>query len=328
MPQLAYHAAHEQHSPSELLRMVCLAEKAGFEAVHSSDHFYPWTCIGGQSGFSFSWLGAAMQATGLPFSVVCTPGRRLHPVVVAQAAATLGELFPGRFSIELGSGEALNEWVTGLWPPREERYRTYHKAARIIKKLLDGEEVTSRGDIITNKARLFTRPTVRPAVFGAALSEETADEINGWAEGLLTIAGEACSLSSRIQPYQQDGKPVFLQYGFVFGNEEGKAQEAAYKRWRNVFLKGNKLSELKTPEAFDKEGKSVGLSEFSRKVPLFTSVEALLDAIQEYCLPGVERIILHNFHPDQEPFLNAFRGRGKKMSFRAFKPNYPRGKAI
>src|SRR5688572_26360512 len=120
--EIFYHASHEQFPPSELLQLAKMAELAGFDGVHSSDHFHPWSERQGQSGFSFSWIAAAMQATHLPFSMVCAPGQRYHPAIVAQAIATLAEMFPGRFSVELGSGEALNESITGdVWPQKEER---------------------------------------------------------------------------------------------------------------------------------------------------------------------------------------------------------------
>jgi hypothetical protein len=108
----AYHASHEQFTPSALVAYVRLAEQPGFTAVSSSERLQPWSPRQGQSGFAWAWLGAAMQATTLPFSVVCAPGPRYHPVIIAQAAATLAELFPGRFQVALGSGEALNERVS------------------------------------------------------------------------------------------------------------------------------------------------------------------------------------------------------------------------
>jgi G6PDH family F420-dependent oxidoreductase len=119
---IGYHASHEQLPPSELLACVVAAEAAGFQAAMCSDHFAPWSSRQGHSGFAWSWLGAALQATGLDFGVVNAPGQRYHPAIIAQAAATLSELFPGRFWLALGSGEASNEHITGgRWPPKAER---------------------------------------------------------------------------------------------------------------------------------------------------------------------------------------------------------------
>src|SRR5687768_2046557 len=113
MTSFGYHASHEQFAPSLLLQWSQLAEEMGFEAIMCSDHFHPWSERQGQSGFSFAWLGAAMQATSLSFGSVCAPGQRYHPAIVAQATATLAEMFPQRYWVALGSGQLLNEHITG-----------------------------------------------------------------------------------------------------------------------------------------------------------------------------------------------------------------------
>ena len=118
MVRIGYHASHEQFPPSELLELVRAADEAGFGGAMCSDHFLPWTRAQGESGFAWSWLGAALQATSLSMGTVNAPGDRYHPAIIAQAAATLAEMFPGRFWFAAGSGEALNEHITGAaWPP-------------------------------------------------------------------------------------------------------------------------------------------------------------------------------------------------------------------
>jgi alkanesulfonate monooxygenase SsuD/methylene tetrahydromethanopterin reductase-like flavin-dependent oxidoreductase (luciferase family) len=102
MASIGIHASHEQVPPSDLLTAMRDAEAAGFQCAWSSDHFSPWSERQGESGFAWAWLGAAMQSTTLPFGVVTAPGQRYHPAIVAQAAATLAELFPGRLSVALG----------------------------------------------------------------------------------------------------------------------------------------------------------------------------------------------------------------------------------
>ena len=139
MAVVAYHASHEQFAPSVLLRYARLAEQAGFTAVTSSDHVQPWSSQQGESGFSWAWLGAAMQALSLPCNLVCAPGRRYHPMLIAQAAATLAELFPDRFRLALGSGEALNERVLGApWPAKAERHARLLECVAIIQALWAG----------------------------------------------------------------------------------------------------------------------------------------------------------------------------------------------
>jgi alkanesulfonate monooxygenase SsuD/methylene tetrahydromethanopterin reductase-like flavin-dependent oxidoreductase (luciferase family) len=119
---VGFHASHEQLSPSALLAAVHRAEEAGFQTAMCSDHLAPWSERQDHSGHAWVWLGSALATTSLPFGVVTAPGQRYHPVVTAQAIATLGEMFPGRFWAALGSGEAINEHVTGdRWPDKPTR---------------------------------------------------------------------------------------------------------------------------------------------------------------------------------------------------------------
>jgi G6PDH family F420-dependent oxidoreductase len=140
MALIGYHCSHEQFPPSELLSHVTLAHRAGFRAAMCSDHFNPWSQRQGHSGFAWSWLGAAMHASPLPFGVVNAPGQRYHPAIVAQAGATLAEMFPGRFWLALGSGQLLNEHITAdAWIPKKERQARLLECVEIIRKLCRGK---------------------------------------------------------------------------------------------------------------------------------------------------------------------------------------------
>ena len=139
---LGFHCAHEQHLPSVLLRLVKLAAQAGFTSAMCSDHFHPWSEHQGQCGFAWSWLGAALAAAPLSFGTVCAPGQRYHPALIAQASATLAEMFGQRFWLAIGSGEALNEAITGAsWPAKDARNARLAESARIIRALWAGETV-------------------------------------------------------------------------------------------------------------------------------------------------------------------------------------------
>src|SRR3954452_15061563 len=169
------HASHEQIHPSRLLAAVTRAESAGFGAGMSSDHFSPWSERQGQSAFAWSWLGAALQATGLPFGVVNAPGQRYHPAIIAQAIGTLAAMYPGRFWAALGSGEFSNEHITGgRWPRKEVRDARLRECVDIIRALLRGEEVSHDGLVKVDPATVYSRPAEPPPLFGAAVSEATA----------------------------------------------------------------------------------------------------------------------------------------------------------
>src|SRR5215203_1042471 len=175
MPAFGFHASQEQVHPSELLAAVQRAEEAGFDAAMSSDHFSPWSERQGESGFAWSWLGAALQATALPFGVVTAPGQRYHPAVTAQAAATLTAMFPGRFWMALGTGEFSNEHITGAgWPSKLQRKARLGECVTVIRDLLAGDVVDHDGLVRVDRARLWTLPDAPPELFGAAVSVETA----------------------------------------------------------------------------------------------------------------------------------------------------------
>jgi coenzyme F420-dependent glucose-6-phosphate dehydrogenase len=310
MATVSYHASHEQFAPSHLLQLVKLAEQAGFKAIHSSDHFHPWSVRQGQSGFSFSWLGAAMQASTLPFSVVCAPGQRYHPAIVAQAMATLAEMFPGRFHIELGSGEALNEMITAEpWPPKEVRNERLMECVTIIRRLLHGQEVTFAGHINVFEATLYTLPAQLPAIYAAALSEETARWAGEWADGLLTTGGDLEATRQKIAAFKQhggEGKPVSVQWAFSYSQRKDEAIAGAYQQWRTNLVPADKLDSLHKPELFDAAAAGMTMQEIPERIHIITSMHQLYEEIDKYSAIGADTIILHNVNTQQEQFIADF----------------------
>src|ERR671916_168193 len=200
------HASHEQIPPTDLLAAVVAAERAGFEAAMCSDHFSPWSARQGQSAFAWAWLGAALQATSLPFGVVNAPGQRYHPAIIAQAIGTLGAMYPGRFWAALGSGEASNEHITGDgWPRKDVRNRRLEECVDVIRALLRGEEVSHDGLVRVDRARIWTMPDEPPLLLAAAVSAETAAWAADWADGIITIHQPADALRSLLGAYRDAG---------------------------------------------------------------------------------------------------------------------------
>src|SRR5687767_15600251 len=188
MPLIGLHCSHEQIPPSRLLAHAVEAEAAGFQAAMSSDHFSPWSERQGESGFAWSFLGAALEATSLPFGIVNAPGQRYHPAIIAQAAATLCELFPGRLWVALGTGEASNEHITGTsWPGKAERNARLRECVEVMRALFAGEIVDHDGLVRVDRAKLWTLPAEPPPLLATAVSVETAAWASEWADGLITI---------------------------------------------------------------------------------------------------------------------------------------------
>ncbi|RVT96460.1 TIGR03885 family FMN-dependent LLM class oxidoreductase [Mucilaginibacter limnophilus] len=310
MARIGYQASHEQFPPSALLRFSQLAEQAGFQSVNSSDHFHPWGEAQGHSGFSFTWLGAAMQSTALPYSMVCAPGQRYHPAIVAQAIATLGELFPGRFWVALGSGEAVNENITGeRWPTKAERNTRLLECAQVIRRLLNGETVTHTGLITVHQAKLYSRPSVNPLLYCAALTPETAAWAGKWADGLLTAHQPLDKLQKVIQAFREnggEGKPLALKAQLSYAATAEDALQGAWEQWKTNIFQGTVLSDLPTPAHFDAMARFVKPEDMHPYVNISADLNEHIKNIRSYIDLGFNDIILHNVNREQEIFINDF----------------------
>jgi coenzyme F420-dependent glucose-6-phosphate dehydrogenase len=310
MVTVGYHASHEQHPPSALLRWVGLAEKAGFDAAMCSDHFHPWTDRQGQSGFAWSWLGAALQATALPVGVVNAPGQRYHPAIIAQAAATLAEMFPDRFWIAVGSGQDLNEHITGeRWPTKADRDERLLESVEVMRALWRGETVTHRGHVVVEDAHLYTRPKSPPRLLGAAITAATAGWVAGWADGLITIARPVDELRQVVDAFRVgggDGKPMALQVQLSYAASDDEALRAAHEQWRTNIGDSAVLSSLRMPADFDAAAAFVRPEDLAGPVNVSADTARHLDWLQEYVELGFEELYLHDVHPDQETFIDHF----------------------
>jgi len=307
---IGYHASHEQFAPGELLDHLRRAEDAGFTHAMCSDHFHPWSEDQGQSGYAWSWLGAALEATSLPLGTVCAPGQRYHPAVVAQAAATLEEMYPGRFWLGLGSGEALNEHITGeRWPTKEERNARLRSSADVIRALWRGETVNARGFVVVEDARLYTRPPEPPPIVGAALTPETAQWVAGWADGLVTVAQPTEDLAEMVAAFRAGGgdcKPLFLQVQLSYGLDDADSLTAAHREWRTNTFASAVLADLRLPEDFAAAAEHVEHEHMREAVMVGADLDGHIERLREFVDLGFSRIYLHNVHRDQQRFIRDF----------------------
>lgn len=310
MSIIGYQASHEQFTPSELIRLAVMAEQAGFQAINSSDHFHPWSERQGQSGYSFAWLGAAMQATKIPFGVVCSPGQRNHPAIVAQAAATISEMFPGRFHVSLGSGEALNERITGeIWPIKSERNARLLESANVIRELFTGKMVTHHGRVTVECAKLYTLPKQLPLLYGAAVTEETAEWVGSWADGLTTIHKPLDELEQTVKAFRRgggEGKPMIVKVQLSYARDEQTAIDGAYDQWRTNIFQGTVLGDLHKVEQFDALGEFVTIEKLKEMVNISSDPKVHTNLIRSYIDIGFDTIILHNVNRDQGTFIEDF----------------------
>lgn len=306
MVLVGYHASHEQLPPSALLRHVVGAEAAGFDAAMCSDHLAPWGVRQGESGFAWSWLGAALASTSFSLGVVNAPGQRYHPVVIAQAIATLEEMFPGRFWAALGSGEAMNEHVTGdPWPPKERRNARLDECLQVIRRLLAGEEVSHDGEVRVHRARVWSRPQTPPPLFGAAVSAETAQWLSGRVDGLATVAQKPEDLRRVVEAYRGAGGtgPCTLQVHLSLAETDAAALALAEDQWRNGLIGPPRAWDFDQPEDFDAAVGDPDEAQLRQAVLVDADAASLAERIAELVRIGFDRVYLHHVGKDQDAYL-------------------------
>ncbi|OUZ12712.1 LLM class F420-dependent oxidoreductase [Aeromicrobium sp. PE09-221] len=307
MTAYGFHASHEQIAPSQLLRDVQRAERAGFDRAMCSDHFAPWSTRQGHSGFAWSWLGAALATTELTLGTVSAPGQRYHPAIIAQAAATLAEMFPGRFWMALGSGQNMNEHITGdKWPTKDLRQERLEECVEIIRRLHAGEEVTHRGHVVVERARIYSRPTNPPRLLGPALTPATAARAAEWADGLITINAEMETVQEIIDAYRGNGGvgPLALQVHLSVAPTLAEARRIARDQWRNHPLDEPVPHDMATPEDLDIVGRYVPDDKIADAVVISDSARDLAGRLRAFEQLGFDEIYLHHVGQDQEFFLN------------------------
>ena len=310
---ICYHASHEQFPPGQLLELSQLAKDAGFEGITCSDHFHPWSSRQGQSGFAWAWLGASLQATGLPHGVVSAPGWRYHPAILAQAGATLAEMFPGKFWMALGSGEILNEGVVGYhWPAKTVRMETLEESAEIIRALWAGETVTHYGHVTVEEAALFTLPENPPLLIGAAISPKTAEWVGGWADGMITISGPREQMTQVVEAFERGGgkgKPMMLKAEISYAETDEAALQGAWEEWKTNIFGSSLLAQLRTPGEFESAAMYVRPEDMRSPVRISPDIDQHVEWLREDLEMGFSTIGVHNVNRDQESFIRDFGGK-------------------
>lgn len=309
--KIGYQISHEQFPPSQLLQLAIRAERAGFEELASSDHLFPWSRAQGHSGFAWSWMAAALQATSLPCGVVNAPVQRYHPVIIAQACATLAEMFPDRFWACFGSGENLNEHITGeRWPPKADRNARLAEAVGIIRRLWAGERILHYGTYYTaEEAQVYSLPAKPPLAVGAAITPETAEAVAAWADGLYTIWQPHNELRKVIDAFRRgggEGKPLYLKVQLSCAPTPEEALADAHDQWRTNVGTSAVHGELRLPELFEAASAFIGPEEVAPSIRISMDPEEHVELLKQDAALGFEKIILHNVGKNQDYFLNFY----------------------
>ena len=318
MAKIGYAAMLEQFHPTDLLDWCAQAEAAGFEAGFMvSEHFHPWTPQQGNSAFAWSFMGALGVRTSLPFGTAVTcPGFRYHPAVIAHAAATLGAMFPGRFYLGLGAGEALNEHVVGgVWPEIGIRSAMMFESIEIINKLFTGNVVKHKGEYFTlESAKLYTRPEQPVPVYVATAGPINAKKTGKFADGIITVGAADEKIGMLWAKFEEGARevgkdpsaaPKMLQIHVSWARTDQEAIDQAVLEWPNGGMPFPK-QDIKNPEDFAAMAKMVGPADFKNRVLMTRDLGAHAAHIQHYLDMGFDEIHLHNVGRNQAEFIEVF----------------------
>jgi G6PDH family F420-dependent oxidoreductase len=306
MTSFGYKLSSEEHDSRSLVRYARMAEEAGFEFAGISDHFHPWIDRQGESPFVWGVLGAIAEATErlVVGTTVTCPTIRMHPALVAQAAATATQLMPGRFFLGLGTGENLNEHIFGdRWPAVDERQEMLAEAVEVIRALWAGDQVTHRGEHYrVEDARIYSLPEESPPIYMAASGKQAADLAGKVADGLIGLAPEK-ELLRAFDHAGGTGKPKLAEIDVCWAKTEGGAVETTLEWWPNSFAPGELVAELPLPRHFEQVAGLVTEDDVRDKLVLGPDPKPYIDAIGEYLDAGFDHVWIHQIGPDQEGFF-------------------------
>jgi G6PDH family F420-dependent oxidoreductase len=304
--RFGYFLSSEEHDPREIVRQARLAEEAGFDSLWISDHFHPWLDEQGSSGFVWSMIGAISQACSLPVTTAVTcPLSRTHPAIVAQAAATSALLTQGRFTLGVGTGEALNEHITGArWPSADERLEMLDEAVHVIRELLTGRQISHAGQHYTvETARLYSVPDMPPPVFMSGFGEKAIKLAGRIADGYMCVQPNA----GFVRLYRESGGGDRLVQGGLkvcWGPDEADARKTMHRLWPNDEIPGEAAQLLPLPRHFAQVSRLV--SEDMISAPVGPSPDVHLAGVRAYIDAGFDEVYVGQVGADADGFFDFY----------------------
>ena len=309
--ELGYALSSEEHSPADLVRNARMAEDAGFAFGLISDHIHPWVDAQGHSGFVWTVLGGIAHATSdfrIGTGVTC-PTMRIHPAIVAHAAATTACLMPARFFLGVGTGENLNEHVLGAkWPAPDERLEMLEEAVEVMRLLWQGGYQTHRGKHYTvENLRIFDVPDEQIDVAVAAMQPNAAELAGRIGDALVNVA-PAPEIIEKFDDAGGKGKPKYGQVTVCWAKSKEEAKKTAWEVWPNALVEGSASQELPLPKDFEQLVEGRKPDELEQTLTLGPDADEYLDKLKEYDDAGYTHAYIHQIGPDQEGFLKFAKG--------------------
>ena len=305
--ELGFALSSEDHPPNELVRQAALAERAGFSFCLISDHYHPWISKQGHSSFVWATLGGIAGATEriVVGTGVTAPIIRIHPAIVAQAAATIGCMMPGRFFLGVGSGENLNEHILGdRWPLPDERLEMLEEAVEVIRLLWQGGEQTHRGKHYTvDHARVYDLPDELPSILVAAAQPNAAELAGRIGDGLISTSPDD-EVVQRFEGAGGSGKRKLGMMHVAYDQDEQAALKRATELWPNTALKGPLGQELARPSDFEGAAPMVDESDVAETTPHGPDPARYLEMIRQYDDAGFTHVYIHQIGENQDEFAD------------------------
>jgi G6PDH family F420-dependent oxidoreductase len=305
MTTYGYFLSSEEFTPAELLEQAKMAERAGFQALWISDHFHPWNDEQGQSAFVWSMIGALSQVTRLPISTAVTcPTIRIHPAILAQATATSSVLLGGRFTLGVGSGEALNEHILGdAWPSADVRLEMLEEAVEVIRLLHEGGVKDHDGTYYTvENARIYTLPEGPVPIYVSGFGPKSATLAGRIGDGFCCTKPDA-ELVGTFRDSGGGSKPVQGGFKVCWAPDEQQGVQTAHRLWANEQLPGELAQILPTPAHFEQASSLVTPEMVGQSVVCGPDADRHVEQVRSFVDAGYDEVYVQQIGPDQEQFF-------------------------
>ena len=305
--RLGYFLSCEEYTPAQLVEQAVAAERAGFDALWISDHYHPWNDEQGQSPFVWGMIGALSQACSLPVTTAVTcPTVRIHPAVIAQAAATAAVQLEGRFTLGVGTGEALNEHVLGdAWPSADVRLEMLEEAVDLIRKLWRGDVVTTRGTHYrVDTARIYTRPDEPPPIYVSAFGPKALDVAARIGDGFINTADDAEAVASFKE--KSNGKPCQGGVKVAWADTEDEGIDHAHRLWANSGVPGELAQVLPSPQHFEQASQLVTRESTAESIVAGNDVDKHAQQLRVYLDAGYDEVYVANMGPHYLAMIEAY----------------------